>query len=115
MLMTLREIIAAVLVAGGVFFFLVGVIGLIRLPDIYMRVHATAKGDTLGLGLCLLGAIVYLGFTYTSLKLLLIITFIWITSPTAAHLIGKSDYRTGVEAACGDIPVKDISGRGNQT
>lgn len=114
MLMTLREIIAAILVAGGVFFFLVSVIGLIRLPDIYMRVHATAKGDTLGLGLALLGAIVYLGFTFTSLKLLLIITFIWITSPTAAHLIGKSAYRTGVPAACGSIPVKDISGRENK-
>lgn len=115
MLMTLREIVAAILMTGGVFFFLVSVIGLIRLPDIYMRVHATAKGDTLGLGLALLGAVVYLGFTYTSLKLLLIITFIWITGPTAAHLIGKSAYRTGVPAACGDIPVKDISGRENQS
>lgn len=109
MFMTLREIIAAILVVGGVFFFMVSVIGLIRLPDIYMRVHATAKGDTLGLGLALSGAMVYLGFSYTSLKLLLIITFIWITSPTAAHLIGKSAYRSGVEAACGTIPVKDVS------
>lgn len=107
----IREVIAAILVAGGVFFFVVSVIGIIRLPDIYMRVHATAKGDTLGLGLALLGAMVHLGLTFTSLKLLLIIVFIWITSPTAAHLIGKSAYRTGVEAACGDIPVKDISGR----
>lgn len=115
MLMMIREIIAAIFVAGGVFFFLVSVIGLIRLPDIYMRVHATAKGDTLGLGLALLGAMVYLGFSFTSLKLLLIITFIWITSPTAAHLIGKSAYRSGVQAACGSIPVKDISERKNQT
>jgi len=44
----------------------------------------------------------------------LIITFTWITSPTAAHLIGKSAYRTGVPAACGSIPVKDISGRENK-
>lgn len=109
--MFFRELIATILVGVGVFFFLVSVIGLIRLPDVYMRVHATAKGDTLGLGLCLLGAIVYLGVSYTSLKLILIITFIWITSPTAAHLIGKSAYRSGVKAACGRIPVKDVSGK----
>lgn len=114
MLMLIRDIIAAIFVAGGVFFFLVSVIGLIRLPDIYIRVHATAKGDTLGLGLSLLGAMIHMGFSFTSLKLLLIITFIWITSPTAAHLIGKSAYRTGVPAACGSIPVKDVSGRENQ-
>lgn len=110
MFMIIREIVAAILVAGGIFFFLVSVIGLIRLPDVYMRVHATAKGDTLGLGLALLGAIVYLGFTYTSLKLLLIVAFIWITSPTAAHVIGKSAYRSGVQASCGNIPVKDVTG-----
>ena len=46
MLMLIRDIIAAIFVAGGVFFFLVSVIGLIRLPDIYMRVHATAREHT---------------------------------------------------------------------
>lgn len=95
----IREIIAGIMVLAGVFFFLVSTIGLLRLPDIYTRLHATSKGDTLGAGLCILGVIFYLGFTLTSVKLLLVIIFIWITSPTSAHLIGKAAYRTNVRPA----------------
>lgn len=94
-----REIIAGIIVLAGVFFFIVSTIGLLRFPDIYTRLHATSKGDTLGAGLCLLGVIIHLGFTITSVKLFLVIIFIWITSPTSAHLIGKAAYRANVRPA----------------
>jgi multicomponent Na+:H+ antiporter subunit G len=73
----------------GLFFFLVGSIGLIRLPDAITRLHATTKADTLGAGFILLGFILRYGFSLISLKLVLIIVFIWLTNPTGAHLIGK--------------------------
>lgn len=72
---------------SGLFFFLVGTIGLIRLPDAVTRAHGAAKCDTLGAALCLLGLIIYSGFHASSLKLLLVICFLWITTPTATHSI----------------------------
>ncbi len=90
------------------FFFVVSTVGLLRLPDVYTRLHATSKGDTLGAGLCLLGAMLHVGWSITSLKLFLIIIFIWITSPTASHLIGKAAYRAKVRPACGEFAVFDV-------
>lgn len=80
------------LLAGGAFFFLVGTVGLIRLPDAFTRMHATTKCDTLGAGLILLALIFHQGFHQISLKLLVILAFIWLTNPTAAHIIAKAAY-----------------------
>jgi len=74
------------------FFFLVGTVGLIRMPDAFCRMHATTKSDTLGAGLALLALIVYRGFDMISIKLLLVLIFIWITNPTAAHIMAKAAY-----------------------
>lgn len=87
---------------------MVSTVGLLRLPDVYTRLHATSKGDTLGAGLCLLGAMLHVGWSITSLKLFLIIVFIWVTSPTASHLIGKAAYRAKVRPACGEFAVFDV-------
>ena len=54
------------------------------------RMHATTKCDTLGAGLIVVGVVLYLGFTLASLKALLILAFIWLTNPTAAHIIAKA-------------------------
>lgn len=76
----------------GAFFLLVGTVGLIRLPDVFSRMHATTKSDTLGLGLVLIGLIIYQGFELTSLKMLLIIIFLWLANPTAAHFIARKQF-----------------------
>ncbi|MEN1759121.1 monovalent cation/H(+) antiporter subunit G [Anoxynatronum sibiricum] len=83
-----------ILLAGGLFFFLVGTMGLLRLPDAFTRMHATTKCDTLGAGLVLVALIVHQGFHMISLKLLVILVFIWITNPTAAHIIAKAAYHS---------------------
>jgi multicomponent Na+:H+ antiporter subunit G len=88
----IQNIIIAALLAGGCFFFLVGTLGLIRLPEAFSRMHATTKCDTLGAGLILLALIVNQGFHVTSLKLLILMIFILLTNPTAAHIIAKSAY-----------------------
>ncbi len=71
---------------------MVGTVGLIRMPDAFCKMHATTKSDTLGAGLALLALIVYKGFDPISLKLFVIVTFIWITNSTAAHIIAKAAY-----------------------
>jgi len=86
----LRDLLSLTFMAGGLFFFFVGTVGLIRLPDVLTRMHATTKCDTLGAGLIVVGVVLYLGFTLASLKALLILAFIWLTNPTAAHIIAKA-------------------------
>lgn len=81
---------------GGLFFFLVGTVGLIRFPDMYTRAHSAAKCDTLGAVLSLVALIIYNGVNIVSLKLLLIILFIWITNPVATHLITRARYEQEV-------------------
>lgn len=83
-------IIISILILGGLFFFVVGTVGLIRFPDMLTRVHSAAKCDTLGAAMILLALILYNGLNMVSLKLVLIILFIWLTNPTATHLIAKA-------------------------
>lgn len=83
-----------VLLIGGSFFFLVGTIGLIRLPDAFTRMHATTKCDTLGAGMILVSLMIYQGFHMISLKLFIVLLFIWLTNPTAAHIIAKAAYNS---------------------
>lgn len=89
------NLISKILLISGLFFFLVGTIGILRFPDIYTRAHSTAKCDTLGAVLTLLSLTIYNGFNLTSLKIFLIIVFIWLTSPTATHLIAKAKHSNG--------------------
>nr|WP_312579878.1 monovalent cation/H(+) antiporter subunit G [Sedimentibacter sp.] len=94
----LINIVGGVFILGGLFFFLVGTIGIIRFPDVFSRIHAAAKCDTLGALLCLIGLIVFNGFNVVSLKMLLVLVFIWVTNPTASHLIGKAEFiRTNLQ------------------
>jgi multicomponent Na+:H+ antiporter subunit G len=77
------------LMAGGLFFFLIGTIGLIRLPDALTRAHGAAKCDTLGALLCITALLLNVGISGAGLKLILIILFVWMTNPTATHLIAR--------------------------
>lgn len=83
--MHLLNTLALIFIAIGLFFMVVGALGLIRLPDFYTRAHASGKCDTLGEGMMLIGFILYEGMTLMAVKLLLLVIFIFITSPTAVH------------------------------
>lgn len=87
----MKTVLIYVLTVGGLFFFLVGTIGLLRFPDVMTRVHSAAKCDTLGTLLCITALILYSGGGFISLKLILVIVFLWITNPTATHLIAKAE------------------------
>ncbi|MCP5420990.1 MAG: monovalent cation/H(+) antiporter subunit G [Gammaproteobacteria bacterium] len=75
---------------GGLFFLAVGGIGLLRLPDFYTRLHAAGITDTLGAGLILLGLCFQGGWTQITIKLILILVFLWFTSPTATHALARA-------------------------
>lgn len=86
------DIIIMSLLFLGVFFFFVGALGLIRMPDVFCRMHATTKCDTMGAGLVFVALIIWQGMNFVSLNILVILVFIWLTSPTAAHFIAKSAF-----------------------
>jgi multicomponent Na+:H+ antiporter subunit G len=88
----IQEIVAIFFLFGGMFFYFVGVVGLIRMPDVFCRMHATTKCDTMGAGLIFTGLIIWQGMTFVSVNILLVLIFIWLTNPTAAHYIAKSEY-----------------------
>ncbi|MDG5768227.1 monovalent cation/H(+) antiporter subunit G [Balneolales bacterium ANBcel1] len=90
------EFVAGVLLIGGGFFVLVAAVGVLRLPDILMRMHASTKAGTLGAGLILLAV----AFTYGELgivsRAVATIVFILLTAPVAAHAIGRAAYKSGI-------------------
>jgi multicomponent Na+:H+ antiporter subunit G len=90
------QTVAAALMLGGLFFVLAGVIGIIRLPDFYARLHATSKCDTLGLALLVAGVAIHAGPTLTAFKVLLIALVVAVVNATAAHAIGRAAYRSGL-------------------
>jgi len=82
---------------AGSFFCLVGGLGLVRLPDFYTRVHAGGVTDTLGAGLVILGLTFQAGFSLITVKLLLILGFLWLTSATTAHAAVKAAMARGLK------------------
>ncbi len=84
------NIIIAVFIISGLFFFLVGTVGLLRFPDALTRAHGAAKADTLGAVLCLTGLMVYNGLAISNIKILMAIVFLWTTNPTSTHMIARA-------------------------
>ncbi len=78
----------------GLAMFLFEVVGLYRFRYVLNRMHASAMGDTLGIGLSLLGLIILNGFNMVSLKLFLVVVFLWISSPTSSHMIANLEVST---------------------
>ncbi|WP_295401783.1 monovalent cation/H(+) antiporter subunit G [uncultured Thiocystis sp.] len=81
------------LILLGVFFFIAGTIGLLRLPDLFSRLHALTKADNLGLGLVILGLLPWVPDVFYALKLLLIWLLVLMAGATGAHLIAKRALR----------------------
>ncbi|MCP4047811.1 MAG: Na+/H+ antiporter subunit G [Gammaproteobacteria bacterium] len=99
----MNEKIGLALITLGVLFDLLGCVGLVRLPDVYNRIQASTKCVVLGTTLCLLGAMVWLSTAAVTIKGLLCILFLLITSATAAHALARAAYRSGVPLAKGSV------------
>jgi multicomponent Na+:H+ antiporter subunit G len=96
MIATPRAVVVAALVVVGSFFLVVGTVGLLRLPNVFNRMHATSKAATLGASSILLGATVYFGPRGDGLTSLVGIVFLFFTAPTGAHIISRAARKMGV-------------------
>ena len=98
--MTAAEIFAWIggvaVVLGGVFM-VIGALGIVRMPDVFTRMHAASVADTLGVPLVLLGLVLFAGFTLVSVKLVFLVLFIALTSPAATHAVARAALQAGVK------------------
>jgi multicomponent Na+:H+ antiporter subunit G len=76
----------------GAAFVLLAAVGILRMPDLYLRISVTTKAATLGIGLILICVAVYFGKAPIATRALAIIFFLLLTAPVGAHLIGRSSY-----------------------
>ncbi len=108
----LLDSVSWVLLVAGSIFCMIGGLGLIRLPDVYARMHGAGITDTLGAGLILAGLMVQGGFSQVTVKLILILIFLLFTSPTSTYALANAAYHRGLEPLLGTPrPDKPRSGK----
>ncbi len=100
--MTIQYILSGLMILLGIFFMLVGSIGIVRLPDFYTRTHAISKSDALGVMFVIGGLVIFEGFTLNSLKLVFIILFIFLANPIGSHAIARAAMKSGLEPLLDD-------------
>lgn len=98
----IRLIVGCIFLVGGLAIFFTEIFGVFHFRYVLNRLHAAAMGDTLGIGSCLIGLIIFSGLNFTSLKLLLIIVFLWFASPVSSHVLSRLEVATNdnLESHC---------------
>ena len=91
------DIIVLALATTGAFFMFVAAVGVLRLPDLMLRMHAATKAGALGSGLILVAVAVQFGDVGMVTRSLAGVAFIILTAPVAAHIIGRASYASGVQ------------------
>ena len=109
------DIIVVILTAAGLFFFFATTVGLLRFPDFYSRMHAAGKGDTLSSLLMLLALVLYNFHAFdvanllVAAKILMIVVFIFMASPTATHAIIDAGYESGIKPWSKKPETEDVN------
>lgn len=90
------EIVSAIVIIVGVLFVAIGAVGLLRLPDFYIRISAITKAATVGVACIMIGVALNYNEISIAIKAFAVVLFLLITSPIAAHIIGRAAYNGGV-------------------
>ncbi len=90
------DIVSSILLIAGVFFGFSGALGIFKFPDFFTRVHAASVTDSIAAILIIAGLLLQTSFDLNSAKLLFILIFLMITSPTASHVLAKSARHGGL-------------------
>jgi multicomponent Na+:H+ antiporter subunit G len=92
----MSELIKAVLIIVGAAFLLVASVGVLRMPDLFTRMSASAKAGTLGIGCMLAAVAIHFDETAVTTRAILIIAYFFLTAPVAAHMVARAAYLCGV-------------------
>lgn len=99
----MSDLLIAILLTVGSLFTVIAAVGIVRMPDFYMRISATTKASTLGVTFILGATALYFNDAAVSGKIIAIIAFIVLTTPVAAHMIGRAAHRSGVPLWHGSV------------
>ena len=91
------DVLSFILIGIGSFSLIIGALGVLRLPDVYTRMHAASITDTLGAGTIILGLIIQAGLTLVAGKLFLILIFLFFTSPASSFALAHAALSSGVK------------------
>lgn len=95
----MKLIIGSLFLIGGMIIFFTELFGVFHFKYVLNRMHAAAMGDTLGITSCLIGLMIFSGLNSTTLKLLLIIIFLWFASPVSSHMLSRLEAATNENLA----------------
>lgn len=93
----MTEILTIFFLLSGSLFFLISAVGVLKFPDVFTRMHAASKASSLGMSLLLAAATLHFASVEVAVKSLLILLFIFLTTPVAAHILGRAAYLTGAK------------------
>lgn len=96
------DILSWALLLTGAFLGVSGAIGLFRFPEFYSRVHAASVTDTLCTLLIISGLVLQAGFTLITVKLIIVLLFLWYTTPLASHALVKAAHNDGLKPLLSD-------------
>ncbi|MDE7259402.1 MAG: monovalent cation/H(+) antiporter subunit G [Lachnospiraceae bacterium] len=98
----IRLILGCSFMICGLVIFFTEIFGVFHFQYVLNRMHATAMGDTLGIASCMLGLVIFSGFNMTSVKILLIVIFLWFASPVSSHVLARLEVATNenLESRC---------------
>lgn len=111
----IADIASWILIVFGSVGLIIGGVGILRLPDVYTRMHAASITDTLGAGAVLGGLIIQAGFTLVAVKLLMILMFFFFTSPTSSFSLAHAALSSGVEPILDSDLTERPAGNENDT
>ena len=104
-----RCVLGSAFVLIGMVVFAIEVFGIFRLNCALNRLHSAALGDTLGISSCMIGLMIMEGFTFTTLKMALVILFFWMASPVSSHLLANLEITTYADLDSKATTYEDIS------
>lgn len=93
----LQFALGTLFLAGGIVIFLIEIFGVFHFKYVLNRMHAAALGDTLGISLSIIGLMIFSGWNFTTLKMGLVVLFLWCASPVSSHLIARLEVTTNEE------------------
>lgn len=91
----IADIASWILLLAGSFFFVIGMLGLHRMPDIFTRMHAVSVAETLGVALLIFGMLLQAGFTLVAVKLIFILLVLFVTAPVSSHALARAALHDG--------------------
>lgn len=111
--LTIRETVSLIFIGLGTFFIFTAGLGIIRMPDLFLRMSMTTKGATFGAGLILVGSIIFFNDVSVTGRSIAIIIFILLTAPISAHMIGRAGYLDKYVDIWEGTKINELKGRYN--